>query len=100
MTEPVEKSKTLHEAIASKNWSTVRQLVESLNIKYEFGGISLNQGIPRDLVTDIVRKISTSAIDAQDDYGSTALYRSAFHGHIDVCKILIESGANKDIQNV
>ncbi|XP_033124133.1 uncharacterized protein LOC117122604 [Anneissia japonica] len=99
MTEPVEKSKTLQKAIASKDRSTVRRLAESLNIKYE-QSVQTSEKHSRDLVTDIERKIGTSAIDAQDDDGKTALYRSAAEGHTRVCRILIESGANKDIQNV
>ncbi|XP_033122240.1 ankyrin repeat domain-containing protein 39-like [Anneissia japonica] len=30
--------------------------------------------------------------------GATALYTSAFSGHTDICRLLIQSGANKDIQ--
>ena len=38
-------------------------------------------------------------IDAIDNDGYTALHKAAYYGYVDICKILIDSGCDLNIQN-
>ena len=52
-----------------------------------------------DLVRAMVGSLLREDLDADDPEGTTPLMRAAFHGHADVVRMLVESGATIDLEN-
>ena len=52
-----------------------------------------------DLVRALLFGLTTEDLDREDPQGTTPLMRAAFHGHTDVARMLVESGATIDLEN-
>lgn len=52
-----------------------------------------------DLVRAMCGELSVTDLDYEDPEGTTPLMRASYHGHADVVRMLVESGATIDLEN-
>lgn len=86
----MDSDKCCHTCHSTGTTSSVFQTLDELD--FERGIWTAAQYGELDRVVKILK--SGTAIDARDNFGYTALHYAARNGHVDVCKLLLQMGAD------